>query len=105
MRKVELGRPELELAKKISHQVWEKYDDQFGYRTEKQTYNDIVSTDVPDNIWFFWGQFDHINQLEFTSRVERSKSSGASKLRQWTGEQMAAINDSLLALHEAGIDL
>lgn len=104
MKEIKLGKPELELAKKISHQVWEKYDDQFGYRTEKQTYSDNVSTGIPDNIWFFWGQFDHLNQLEFTSKVEQSKEAGTSKLKEWCRQQMTKVNESLLKLHEAGID-
>lgn len=55
----------LELAKKISHNIWESYDDEHGYRSEKQAINAGVKTDNPENIWFFWNQFDAQNQMKF----------------------------------------
>jgi hypothetical protein len=105
MKEVKLGVPELELAKKISHQVWEKYDDQFGYRTEKQTYNDNVSTDIPDNIWFFWGQFDSINQAEFTDLANKTDTKAGDTLYHWCMEQMDKNAESLAKLHDMGIDI
>lgn len=64
----------LKLAQQIAHEVWEKYDDTHGYRTEKQEANASVPTDNPDNIWFFWNQFDPRNQAEFVARVATHKA-------------------------------
>lgn len=78
----DVGKPELELAKKIAHEVWQKYDDAFGYRTEKQEYNAKVSAEIPDNLWFFWGQFDSDNHKEFLDLLcaKYHKDPGAPKL-------------------------
>lgn len=51
----------LAIIKELAHEVWGSYDDQFGYRSEKQKRNADVGTDHPDNIWFFWNQFDAKN--------------------------------------------
>lgn len=69
MEKSKLSKEALEIVKRLAHQVWEKYDDQFGYRTEKQKRNDETPTDNPDNIWFFLGQFDIYNQTELYALV------------------------------------
>ncbi len=60
-----MNKEALELAKRIAHEVWEKYDDTHGYRAEKQERNAKTSTDDPYSIWFFWQQFDMNNQAEF----------------------------------------
>lgn len=51
----------LEIIKELSHEIWGSYDDSFGYRAEKQKINSGVGIDHPDNIWFFWNQFDAKN--------------------------------------------
>lgn len=104
---IQLGQPELELAKKISHEVWQKYDDTHGYRTEKQEYNAKVSTENPDNIWFFWGQFDSNNHQEFYDRLldKHSDDPGAPKLMAWAVVELNRDHEALERLHEAGIDL
>lgn len=106
LKKIKLGRPELELAKTISNQVWEKYDDDYGYRSEKQNHNNSVSTELPDNIWFFWGQFDGNNQEEFFDKVLNSQEAGATKLKIWAGQQINKTREARLSLLIAtGIDL
>lgn len=64
-----LSKESLEIAKRAAHKVWEKYDDTYGYKTEKQTRNDNMSTDHPDNIWFFINQFDLHNQVELLLNI------------------------------------
>lgn len=66
---IKLSTEALELAKAIAHEVWDKYDDTYGYRTEKQTWSDAISTNHPDNIWSIWNQFDSTNQAEFAAHV------------------------------------
>jgi hypothetical protein len=109
MVKQELSKYALMVAKKISNQVWEKYDDTYGYRTEKQTANDKVSTDNPENIWFFWGQFDHDNQREFYELVteEASKSSNESIkfLKKWCERQLVESARAITELSRLGIQL
>lgn len=104
---IALGKDELELAKRISHEVWQKYDDQFGYRTEKQEANAKVSTDNPENIWFFWGQFDPHNQEEFYERLVNNsiESPGEAKLMAWTVLQIHHTRESAERLKKLGIDL
>ena len=65
-----MSKDALELLKRVAHQVWEKYDDTFGYRSDKQERNESVSTDISDNVWFFWGQFDGENQGELVRRIQ-----------------------------------
>ncbi len=80
----------LELAKKIAHEVWEKYDDTYGYRTEKQKRNKEVATDHPDNMYFFWQQFDSNNQAEFVARTMSVKEDSEEKqeLIDWIEERI-----------------
>lgn len=59
----------LKLAQQIAHEVWEKYDDTYGYRIEKQERNAAQPLTDPDAIWFFWNQFDNRNHLEFIARL------------------------------------
>lgn len=91
-----LSKTALELAQKISHLIWEKYEDTHGYKTEKQTRNANVSTDHPDNIWFFWGQFDQFNQSEFMYRVRGAvdkKVDGAQELLDFLESQVQINNE------------
>lgn len=84
-----LSRDALELAKRIAHEVWQKYDDEFGYRTEKQERNQAVTTDHPDNIWFFWNQFDGHNQMEFVTKlIAGERTLEQYELRSWIGRVM-----------------
>lgn len=57
------------MAKAIAHDVWQKYDDTYGYRTEKQERNAKVSVYDADCMIFFFGQFDPTNQNEFIARL------------------------------------
>lgn len=59
----------LEILKELAHEVWGSYDDTHGYRTEKQEINAKVSTDHPDNIWFFWNQFDSENHENLYNKL------------------------------------
>lgn len=49
--------------------VWGKYDDEFGYRSEKLAQLDRL-TNVKDNWWTIWGMFDHTNQHELLYRLK-----------------------------------
>ena len=53
----------------VSNIIWETYDDTHGYATEKIEKNNSVSIDNEENFWFFWGQFDHINQRKMLDMV------------------------------------
>lgn len=76
-----------ELARKISHEVWAKYDDEFGYRSQKQAFNQGMARNFhPENIWSFWTQFDGPNQLEFLRRARLSldlEHAGSADLWDW----------------------
>jgi hypothetical protein len=100
-----LGKRELELAKKISNEIWATYDDKFGYATEKQEKNNSVSTDIPDNIWFFWGQFDSHNQEKFWDKVVHSDDVGSVQLQAWVAEQIQKVREASANLRELGIEL
>lgn len=86
-----MSKEGMELARKIALEVWEKYDDTYGYRTEKQEAIKAVPSNHPDNIWSFWGPFDHSNHLEFLERVmtavDRTET-GAKELYSWVIEQL-----------------
>lgn len=74
----------LRLAQAIANLIWQKYDDEFGYRTEKMERNLAVSTDDPDNINFFVGQFDWKNQCEFGRIVEAlTPTEAQAELQVW----------------------
>ena len=76
MEEIKLSESALELMKKIANEVWEKYRDSSGdYYTEKVTRNNQTSTKHPDNVWFFWNQFDGTNQKEFFNRVVEAENS------------------------------
>jgi hypothetical protein len=105
MSDIKLGKPELELAKRIGHKIWDSYDDTHGYRTEKQAYNDSVNTDILDNIWAFWGQFDHYNQEKFLDLVTWSNENGATKLEQWIEQRLDKSRGALEELRKMGLDI
>lgn len=98
----------LELARRISHDLWNGYDDEFGYRTEKQDANANFNKPYhPDNIWSFWGQFDHNNQGLFTLKAVLAKmnnEAGATELYAWAKEQLAEVEKNVAKLHERGIE-
>lgn len=75
-----LTQKSLDLAQKASHEVWEKYDDTYGYRSEKQKANSEVSTSNRENIWFFLNQFDPNNQQEFLIKIVLSEPDSEDKL-------------------------
>lgn len=96
----------LKLAQKIAHEVWQKYDDEHSYRTEKQERNAATPTDHPDNIWFFWNQFDHTNHLEFVAKTAGYLGTPAGdELWEWTKEPYSREMMSVENLKEMGIDI
>ena len=101
-----MGTDEWELAKRISNAVWQKYDDAYGYRSEKQESNAAVNVEVPENIWFFWNQFDSINQEEFVKRVNESQRPGAAKLKAWVNKQIIGTRNASAAFKaRTGIEI
>lgn len=89
----------LKLAQKIANEVWQPYDDTHGYRTEKQERNAAVNIDDPENIWFFWNQFDSSNQNKFQQLVidaTLNRAPGALDLLIWVNTQVSD-RDALLA--------
>lgn len=104
-----MSEESLKLAQSISHDIWEKYDDTYGYRTEKQAYNARPElTQHPDNIWFFWGQFDRHNQAEFVDRAQmsaRAGQPGGSELTKWAKTQYNVVLEATAKLEERGIFL
>ena len=88
--KNELKPIDLKLIQRMAHEVWQKYDDTYGYRTEKQERNAKVSTKHPDNIWFFWNQFDINNQKELVSKIVSEiprHPKSVIRLIKWFGER------------------
>jgi len=66
-----MSKEALEVAKRLAYVIWQtKYEDDQLYLDEKLPKNESVSTGHPDNINFFYGQFDHINQAIFGDLVE-----------------------------------
>lgn len=53
---------ELEEMKAISEKIWKTYDNEYGYVDEKLGHLRRVTTENEGNFWFFWGQFDGVNQ-------------------------------------------
>lgn len=50
--------------------IWQGYDDEGGYRTEKlNRIKDIKN--VKDNAWYIVAMFDHINQAKLLSMVSK----------------------------------
>jgi len=85
---MELSNKALEFAQKIAHEVWQKYDDKYNYRTEKQERNAKVLPNHPDNMWFYWNQFDSSNQDEFSKRVlGLPESKAKEELKVWISER------------------
>lgn len=78
-----IGKEELQLMKDISHEIWESYDDTYGYRTEKQTRNAEVSVEHPDNFWFFYGQFDVLNQHKMKKALLHKDTEKAHNLLEY----------------------
>lgn len=46
-----------------AREVWGKYSDEYGYRSEKIEMVDNVRN-IQDNFMYIFAMFDHINQLE-----------------------------------------
>lgn len=94
-----LSKEALELAKMISYEIWEKYDDTHGYRSDKQKLNAEQNIDRQDSMVFFWQQFDPVNQNEFIMRLKLlkySKDYPASKeilewIDEWKIEELLAM--------------
>lgn len=49
--------------------VWSKYDDTYGYQTEKTT-QVKAATNYADNWWTFFGMMDSTNQAELLTHLE-----------------------------------
>lgn len=89
----------LEIAKAVSHHVWEKYDDTYGYRSEKQKRNAQADTKNKDSIWFFLNQFDPSNQVEFLLKILAQPESPdrdalfefVGKYLQWQAGEMEKV--------------
>ena len=109
MVKVELSTYAIMMAKKLAHQVWEKYDDTYGYRTEKQAWNDSIRTNHPDNIWSVWNQFDSDNQRELyvliSASAHTTQNKGVKDLKKWCEIQMLETEKAVESLREKGIEL
>jgi len=93
-----LSRQALLTAKRIAHEVWQKYDDQFGYRTEKQLRNDAEPVEESYSMYFFWQQFDAYNQAEFEAKVfelpdDDTKTELIQWINTWRGETFETINN------------
>lgn len=99
----------IRLAKRIAHEVWDKYDDAHGYKAEKQALNAKIPEDHPDNIWGVWNQFDSKNQGEFVERVETAldtKEPGARELLTWVyPNYVASVNASKRLKEKYGVEL
>lgn len=50
----------IELARTIADLIWQKYDDEHGYQSEKRTRNSQFQAILP-----IWQQFDYANQSLF----------------------------------------
>lgn len=107
MERPNLSLEAMELAKKVSIQVWAKYDDDFGYRSEKLAAMDNWNVNDPRNIWSFWGQFDSHNQEEFAQRLVRdfADAPGIGQLLPWVLTELDRTATAVANLRAQGIDL
>ena len=87
------GQEAQDLARRISHDLWDNHSDEFGYRTEKQAINRQMGQHFhPENIWSFWGQFDRQHQARFIMAAHAALARdepGAEDLCRWIDEATA----------------
>lgn len=102
MSEIKLTKEDLELAKSISNEIWDSYDDTHGYASEKKAINSECSVLHPDNIWFFWQQFDADNQGKFYQKVTEHQN---NDLLKWTQEQLAETNKAIAEMKKMGFTL
>lgn len=56
--------------KKAALEIWNTYDDEYGYRTEKvNSIKDLKN--VRDNAWYMVAMFDHVNQFKLRMKVSK----------------------------------
>lgn len=56
--------------KQAAINIWETYDDQFGYATQKiNAIKDLPN--VRDNAWYMVAMFDHCNKMRLMENVSR----------------------------------
>lgn len=85
-----LDKDTLELAKGIANVIWLSYHDlkAGNYQADKIERNNNVNTDVNDNIWMLWNQFDVQNQEKFIEILLASRDCKAKeKLMTFIKEQ------------------
>lgn len=58
-----------ETMREYAREVWGKYDDTYGYRSEKLAQLNEL-TNFKDNWWTIWGMFDHTNQTELLYKLK-----------------------------------
>jgi len=74
----------LELAQKVSIQIWSTYDDTYKYASGKIALCEAEGTDDPESIWFYWNQFDPNNQDKFFELVNQAPpGDGKDVLLDW----------------------
>lgn len=98
----------LKLAQSISHEIWQTYDDKFGYRSEKQARNAAIPTLTGSDLYPFWGQFDWHNHTIFINKVQAlvdSNVPGALELGRWALPLAKQELQMLQELAEKGISL
>lgn len=86
-----MSQDALNLAQAIAHELWETYDDTYGYRSEKQERNHANNLTDPDAMWFIWNQFDVNNQHRFIDELVNAHNPnepGAGELRDWLLERI-----------------
>jgi hypothetical protein len=77
--------PPLKIFKEIKEaatKIWNTYDDDYGYRTEKL--NQIKDLEnVEDNAWFIVAMFDPVNQQKLINLVSEKAAELIRKARGW----------------------
>lgn len=54
--------------KQAAIEIWQTYDDTYGYATEKLNYVDSI-TNIKDNWGTLVGMFDHDNQMKLLAKL------------------------------------
>ena len=101
-----IRRKHLLIMQEVSHKVWEFYSDEHGYRSEKQKRNADASARNPDDIWFFWNQFDFDNHIKVFKELLLfyKDSPERNDLIEWTIKQLVKEKKTIIELKKKGIE-
>ena len=102
---MKIRKKHLLIMQEVSHKVWE-LSDKHGYRNEKQKRNANASVKFPDDIWFFWNQFDFRNHIKIFKELLLfyKDTKERNDLIEWTFEQLKKEKKIIGKLKKRGIE-